>query len=194
MRTIQELITDKLLLIEEASRISELVREPHAQDQGMLLARLAGVIEELRRVMNDEPDMHPDWRNKAMEACVMLNTMMGATREKKVGFVLSDFAPVHVVREDDIGEKAIGWDRRAVFIKFESVKRVVKGLDREGRESLFTEEAINGWFEETNGDACDADGEFISTPCWDADEDIDDIIESLADCARGQTGYLLYWR
>lgn len=193
MRTIQELINDKLILIEEASRICELVREPNSQDQGPLLARLDGVVEELRRVLNSEPDEDPEWETGAKNAVMALNTILGFSKKKPAGFVLSDFAPLHVVREDDIGEKAIGMNRKSVFIKYESVKRVISNIDKKTMEKLVTAEAINGWFEETNGDACDADGEFISTPCWDADDDLSDNLEALSDCARGQTGYLIFW-
>jgi hypothetical protein len=89
------------------------------------------------------------------------------------------------------GEKDLhGWEEGAVFIRVESLKRHIRNLTPEGYEWLTTPEKIMGWFEEQNDDECDAEGEFMSTPCWneemDEETDLeDDILCYLDYCSRG---------
>lgn len=147
-------------------------------------------LREIKRIRDGKPFVDEAvFKKDAKHYAKWLNSL-----ERKAGspgITLADFcdrAEAAVLMD---GEKDLtGWTPEAVFIRVESLKRLIRTLTPEGFKWLTYPERIMGWFDEQNDDECDAEGEFMSTPCWneEIDEDTDiesDILDYLDYCSRG---------
>lgn len=175
-----------------AKEISDMMSEAQGfidQEHRQNTERVNDRLSEAVRIIRHEPDRLPDWAEKyAAPAVEHLNGFERKPGTK--GITLADLSDVYTVRNEAKTEydKFLGWRRTAVFIKVEAVGRLLDELTEKGFSDLCDSECVSGWFEEQNGDACDADGEFVSTPCWDHD-DQDEAYEFAEDCSRA--GHLI---
>jgi succinate dehydrogenase/fumarate reductase-like Fe-S protein len=147
-------------------------------------------LNEIKRVRDGKPFVDEKGFNKqTKELLKWLNCL--ERKPGSPGMTIADLCNRHEAVGLMDGEKDLhGWDEDVVFIRAESLKRHIRNLTPDGYEWLTTPEKIMGWFEEQNDDECDAEGEFMSTPCWneemDEDTDLeDDIFFYIDDCARG---------
>jgi hypothetical protein len=148
-------------------------------------------LNEIKRVRSGKPFVDDKGFNK--QAKELLKWLNGLERKpRSPGLTLADLCDRHEAVGLMDGEKDLhGWQEDAVFIRAESLCRFIRTLTPDGYEWLTTPEKIMGWFEEQNDDECDAENEFMSTPCWvdeleSGDEDEYENIDSDIDhCARG---------
>ena len=147
-------------------------------------------LREIKRIRDGKPFVdEAGFKKSAKHYAKWLNSL--ERKEGSPGITLADFCDRAEAALLMDGEKDLtGWTTDAVFIRVKSLQRLARSLTPEGYKWLTYPERIMGWFEEQNDDECDAEGEFMSTPCWDEeiDEDTDiedDVLEYIDYCSRG---------